>query len=64
MVNIEALAVGPDGLRALLGGSKVSGVTLWRWEKAGLIDRVPGFRGKLWTVASIKRMVLGTGARA
>lgn len=55
--KIEPLAVGKDGLIALLGGEQVSSVTLWRWEKAGMIDRVPGTRRKLWTVASIRRMV-------
>jgi hypothetical protein len=61
---IEPLAVGENGISAFFGGERVSSVTLWRWSKAGLIERVPGTRRKLWTVESIKRMVAGKGGRA
>jgi hypothetical protein len=61
-VKLEPIAVGEDGLFALLGGVRISAVTLWRWEKAGLIDRVPGISQRLWTVASIRRMVAGKSA--
>lgn len=56
---LTPLAVGIDGLRALLGDCSISDVTAWRWEKRGLIDRVPGVSHRLWTVTSIKRMVAG-----
>jgi hypothetical protein len=58
---LEPLAVGIEGLRALLGGIEISPVTAWRWEKRRLIERVPGVSQRLWTVASIKRLVAGGG---
>jgi hypothetical protein len=56
---LEPIAVGIEGLRALLGGIEISDVTAWRWEKRRLIERVPGVSQRLWTIASIKRMVSG-----
>lgn len=60
--SIEPIAVGHDGIQALLGGIKISNTTRWRWEKAGKIERVPGIRPPIYTVASIKRLVAGKGA--
>jgi hypothetical protein len=41
---IEPLAVDETHLVALLGGHKLSTVTLWRLEKRGLLKRLSGVR--------------------
>ena len=58
--HIEPIAVGHEGIEALLGGIKISATTRWRWEKAGKIKRVPGISHPLYTVESIRLLVRGT----
>lgn len=55
----EPLAVDETHLVALLGGYKLSTVTLWRLEKRGLLKRLPGVRRRLYTMASVRAFVAG-----
>jgi len=57
--EIQPIAVSPDGVRRLLDSPKLSDVTIWRWEKRGLLDRVSCMRHRLYTVESVKRLVAG-----
>jgi hypothetical protein len=62
---IDPLAVDETHLVALLGGYKLSTVTLWRLEKRGLLKRLPGVRRRLYTMASVRAFVAGrTEARS
>ena len=55
-LSIEPLAVDLDGVRQLLG-TPISDVTIWRLEKKGFLQRVPGIRNRLFTVKSIREFV-------
>lgn len=50
--TVERITYTGQEAAAALG---VSGTTLWRWEKRGLIKPVPGIRLKLFSVAELKR---------
>lgn len=59
--TLEPLAVNEDGVRHLIGDPHLSGVTIWRLEKRGLLKRVPGIRRRLFTVKSIRDYIGGNG---
>jgi hypothetical protein len=55
--SIERLALNKAEAREALGG--ISAVTIWRLERRGLIQAIPGLRHKLYSVESLKRFVAG-----
>jgi hypothetical protein len=52
----EKLAFSKSELAAAIG---LSGVTLWRLEKRGLLKPVPGIRHKLFARAEVERFLRG-----
>ena len=54
--NVEKLAYTRDELKAIL---PVSSLTIWRYEKRGLLIRVPGIRLPLYSRASVEAFLAG-----
>lgn len=53
--HVERLAFNLDEVRAALGG--VSVTTIWRWERRGLLNAVPGVRTKLFPKTEVERFL-------